>query len=290
MHQNYLFYFIDEQVMNTLHTCETTQLCQEAIRTHGLDETASQLFAESATGSVLIGSFLSVKESINVKFIFPDLECFCSFEVNCLGQLRGYISSPQFDFPATHLKDKIKTIQIQSLKAVHGQSELYESHVRSQTNSLETAINHFYLQSIQTESFCRLAVVLENTRPQFCGGAILQKLPGPTDAPLSTCTSKLASPNFLQDFLAAKDDPDKLLDTFLNGQGKLILKEQTQFICNCSKDVFSQSLMQLAMDELQSLLTEDKETEIVCHYCNAQYQFDHPEIERIIQNKQNNLT
>ena len=53
--------------------------------------------------------------------------------------------------------------------------------------------------------------------------------------------------------------------------------------CNCSKEKFTRGLKTLGIDELLTILNEDKKAEITCNFCNKKYLFDEADLNSIIE-------
>ena len=50
-----------------------------------------------------------------------------------------------------------------------------------------------------------------------------------------------------------------------------------------SKDKFEEGLISLGQKELETIKEEDKQIEILCHFCGEQYVFNEDEIDKLIE-------
>ena len=69
----------------------------------------------------------------------------------------------------------------------------------------------------------------------------------------------------------------KALDGF---EVEVLDQFQINYVCNCSKERFSNAMLTLGAKEIRELpLNEQGQAEAVCHYCNRKYYFTREELE-----------
>jgi len=56
----------------------------------------------------------------------------------------------------------------------------------------------------------------------------------------------------------------------------------TAFVCDCSRERVEKVLLSLGEKELREMISEGKEVELHCHFCNRNYAFSAEEVERLI--------
>jgi molecular chaperone Hsp33 len=56
-------------------------------------------------------------------------------------------------------------------------------------------------------------------------------------------------------------------------------------VCHCSKDGFARSLSALDQETLNTLIHEDGQAEIECHFCHKKYTFTKEELINIEKNR-----
>jgi molecular chaperone Hsp33 len=64
---------------------------------------------------------------------------------------------------------------------------------------------------------------------------------------------------------------------------QLANRQSVNFQCPCSRDRSVGALQLLGRDELTSMLQEDGQAEVTCHFCNEHYVVEAPELEALIQ-------
>ena len=55
-----------------------------------------------------------------------------------------------------------------------------------------------------------------------------------------------------------------------------------EFKCDCSKEHMEDALMTIGKKELEDIIEKEGKAELVCHFCNKNYQFDKEELENIV--------
>jgi molecular chaperone Hsp33 len=77
--------------------------------------------------------------------------------------------------------------------------------------------------------------------------------------------------------------PEEMLEKIFPGRLSLIGRLPLRFSCFCSHERVESVLRSLGAEELQSMLDEDGEAEVVCHFCNEKYHFNRDDLEALIQ-------
>ena len=55
------------------------------------------------------------------------------------------------------------------------------------------------------------------------------------------------------------------------------------FRCQCSDERVERTLISMGREELENLADEDEPVEVVCHFCNEKYLFEKEDLQRIIE-------
>ncbi len=61
---------------------------------------------------------------------------------------------------------------------------------------------------------------------------------------------------------------------------EILEKKDVKFKCNCNRERIEGVLISLGYEELNSIIEEDGQAEIVCHFCNTKYNFSKKRIIR----------
>ena len=57
---------------------------------------------------------------------------------------------------------------------------------------------------------------------------------------------------------------------------------RSQFFCNCSKNRFGRDLEGLPVQQLETMLKEDKGIDVTCNFCESKYHFNEEALSKII--------
>jgi molecular chaperone Hsp33 len=85
----------------------------------------------------------------------------------------------------------------------------------------------------------------------------------------------------ITDLLAEGITPEDLLYRLLGENTQILEKRETKFYCHCSRRKTEEMLISLGKEEIESIIREQGEAEVVCHFCNDKYHFSRLELERI---------
>ena len=77
--------------------------------------------------------------------------------------------------------------------------------------------------------------------------------------------------------------PEQILKEVLQGMDVEFTDQMpAEFYCNCSKERVERALISIGRKELQSLISEGKEVEMNCHFCNRNYTFSIEELKELL--------
>jgi molecular chaperone Hsp33 len=83
--------------------------------------------------------------------------------------------------------------------------------------------------------------------------------------------------------LAEENTPEHLLKVVLEGfEPEITSREDVSFFCNCSKERFARGLILLGKDELENIISEGKDIELKCQFCNSSYRFSTDEVKKLL--------
>ena len=144
----------------------------------------------------------------------------------------------------------------------------------------------YYLAvSEQTPSAMGLSVLVDaDEHILSAGGFLIQVLPGASEETIQQLEKTIQQIGRLSDKLQSGLTSEKLLD-YLVGEGnsRIIATQDITYHCPCDKAFYADKLMLLGESELQLLIDEQRQAEVVCHYCSKHYDFSQSELETLIE-------
>jgi molecular chaperone Hsp33 len=271
-----------------LFAARTTDTIEEMRRRHDMFPTVSAAVGRAATATVMMGAMLKGEEKLTVQVKGNGPIGQIVVDANAKGEVRGYAEHPQIHLP-NNAKGKLDVAGavgtegfIYVIKDL-GLREPYRGSIPIISGELAEDFTYYFAKSEQTPSAVSLGVLVDTDYSvKEAGGFIIQLLPGLSDEEITELEKKLAEIPPVTSMLDRGTTPEGILEE-LAGSGGLssVEKMDVRFQCFCSRDRVEQTLLSLGRDELRSLIEEDEQAEVVCHFCNEKYQFGKPELQDI---------
>ena len=164
-----------------------------------------------------------------------------------------------------------------------GLKEPYSSQVALQTGEIAEDLTYYFATSEQVPSAVGLGVLMEkNNTVKQAGGFIIQLMPFASETLISQLESRLSGLPSVTTLLDEGRSSKELLEYIL-GDLDLEINDTlpTRFYCNCDKTRVEKALISLGKKELDDIISDGKDIELRCHFCNRAYNFSLDEIKKI---------
>ncbi|MCR4589889.1 MAG: Hsp33 family molecular chaperone HslO [Lachnospiraceae bacterium] len=205
------------------------------------------------------------------------------------GHVKGFALEPEVINPVRKTDNKLdvrgivgqgllKVIKDQGLKAP------YVGEIQLVNGEIAEDLTFYFAQSEQTPSAVGLGILMnkENTVRE-AGGFIVQLLPGASEESISALERNVAKISSVTDLLVDGNTPEDIIGILLQGLDPEILSQTpVSFRCNCGTEKIEKVLISLGKEELESLIAENKETEVKCQFCGKAYKFSVDELKLIL--------
>lgn len=266
----------------------TTRLTDELQRRHGTFPTATAALGRSATAGAMMGAMLKGEEKLTIQVKGDGPIGQIVVDANAKGEVRGYVDHPQV-FVASTPEGKLdvaggvgRSGHIHIIKDL-GLKEPYRGSVPIISGELGEDFTYYFASSEQTPSAVGLGVLVDvDGSVLHAGGFILQLMPGITDAEIDRLEQTIAAMPHVTALLDQGESPEEIVK-FMVGDDLQVLEEMPiVFKCKCSVERVEQTLISMGESELKQLIDEEGQAEVVCHFCNEKYQFDRPQLERLL--------
>lgn len=237
---------------------------RELVRRHKLGPISSLLAAEGVAALALLSGQMKGDERQTAR-IFGENPKF-SLEVDLYPNetLRARFEPADLSEPRDGLFDGLLAVQ----KFVDDQ-QVYRGVASVEHETIEAALQRYYLRSIQTDAIVRIHAALDNHGAvRFAAGILVERFP---DMPTETFHALFDD--------ALRQDFRTLMTTFAFGQlagseVEVLDARDLVFRCPCSLERARGTLAALGADDLEELLAEQGHTDVSCHFCNETYAFD----------------
>lgn len=208
------------------------------------------------------------------------------------GNVKGFPANPSVDIP-TRGENKLDVggaigHGMLTVSMDLGLKEPYNGQVELQTGEIGDDLAYYFTVSEQTPSAVALGVMVgKDSSVLHAGGFIIQLMPDAPEEVIAALESKLAVLEPVTTLMERGLGPAEILELVL-GDLDLVITEQkpVRFHCNCSRERILGALATLSNADLESILADDEEIEVKCHFCNSAYKFGTDEVRQILSSRQ----
>ena len=119
----------------------------------------------------------------------------------------------------------------------------------------------------------------KNNTVRQAGGFIIQLMPFASDEVIDRLEQNLMDFPSVTAVLDSGATPEEMLELLFKDLDLEIHETiPTKFHCNCDKKRVEKALISIGKKDLDELISDDKEIEVKCHFCNTAYQFNVDEL------------
>lgn len=270
---------------------DSSQIVYTAQKLHGLSKTACAALGRLLTGASLMGAMLKIDgASLTLKVNGGGSIGNLVAISDCRGNVRGYADNPRAELPPRpdgklDVGGLVGSNGRLAVMRDMGTGEPYIGQVGLLSGEIAEDITRYYAQSEQIPTVCALGVLVdkETGEAMLSGGLLLQALPGADDSAIARLEENVKGLESVTTMLAKGISLEDMCRAALSGFEMEILDEfQVHYVCNCSKQRFSNALLTLGEKEILSFpLNEEGNAEAVCQYCGRKYYFSREELEEL---------
>ena len=256
---------------------------------HGMSPTACAALGRALCGASMLGELMKEDDaSLTIRVNGGGAIGSVIAVSDSGGNVRGYVTNPKADLP-TRADGKLDVgglVGRNGMLTVSRDLGLKEPYVGSTelvTGEIAEDLAQYMVESEQIPAAVGLGVLIGTDKTvKAAGGVIVQLMPG---APEELIT-KLEDNIFMMDQLTTvldEDGIDTVIDQVLAGlEHETVERKPIEYRCNCSRERVSDALRACGEDELRSMATEGKNTEVTCQFCDKVYNFTPEELLTLI--------
>lgn len=268
---------------------DTRELVEEARKIHELSATGTTLLGRLLTGGLLMGAVLkneSDRLTIQIKGDGPSLGALVTSGMNL--EVKGYLGNPAVDLPLRDGKIDVAGAVGQEGKMTAiidmGLKEPYVSSVPLYSGEIAEDIAYYYTVSEQLPTAVMIGEFLNtDLTVQSAGGLMIQMMPGHDPMLADLLSYRLEEIPPLSTLLREGKNIEDILNMLCDDMYLKINDEGfPQFKCDCSRERVEQIFISIGAKELKSLYDDGNSEELICHFCNKKYIFEHDDIGKLL--------
>ncbi|AEI46063.1 Hsp33 family molecular chaperone HslO [Paenibacillus mucilaginosus] len=266
----------------------TRGIVEELRQRHQMTPTATAALGRTVSAALMMGAMLKGEEKLTVQIKGGGPIGQIVVDANAHGEVRGYVDNPEVDLPLNEIgkldvRGAVGTDGFLYVIKDLGLKEPYRGSVPIVSGELGEDFTYYFAKSEQTNSAVALGVLIDvDYTVKTAGGFIIQLLPGLSDEEITQIEKELNALPPITKALDRGDTLEQILTTLLPGASILERRDDIRFQCKCSRERVEQTLISLGRSELQTILDEDGQAEVSCHFCNEKYAFTGEDLKGLI--------
>lgn len=273
---------LNEQVK--IYITDSTKVVNDAINKHDLWPSAASVLGKTMTIGLLMGGSLKQDQALTLKIDGNGPIGQVVVDANGKGDVRGYVTNPHITFSRSGKIDEITTLgcngYIDVIKDLQ-MNDLFTSSIEIMSGDLAKDFTYYLMTSEQIPSAILLGSKFDvDNSCLVCGGMMVQVLPNATEETISYLENIFKGSIELSELLL-KNSLEDIIKLFFKDNYKILEELDVSFNCPCSHQRFKESLIRLGEKEIKDMIDDQKDIEVVCHYCNSKYDFKLDELNDI---------
>mgnify|MGYP001189010084 CR=1 FL=1 len=285
--RDYLMRGIAHQGQVRVFGVQAAGVVGELQRRHDTWPTATAALGRAVCAGLMMGMMLKGEDKLTIQIKGNGPLGQIVVDANAKGEVRAYVDEPHVDLPlneagkldvagAVGREGNIYVIKDLGLK------EPYRGSVPIISGELGEDFTYYFVKSEQTPSAVAVGVLVNpDGSVRAAGGFIIQLLPGVSDDTITDIEQRLAGLRSVTELLDSGMSVEEIVSKIVDDVEVLETMDAV-FRCQCSEERVECTLISMGRHEIEQLLQEDEQVEVVCHFCNTAYHFDHERLHQLL--------
>lgn len=272
------------------HGIDSTDIVGEMEQLHKTSAVVTAAIGRLLTAASIMGSQMKTEgESLTLRIKgggpVGELIAVSDYE----GNVRGYVANPVVEIPLNP-RGKLdvggavgKAGQLTVIRDI-GTGEPYNGSIELVSGEIAEDITAYYAYSEQIPTVCALGVLVNpDLTVKASGGFIAQLLPNAASEAIDQLEQNISALSSVTDMLTEGLTIKDIVLKVLNGMEPSIINEkEAEYRCNCSRERVEKALVSIGKEDMQSLIDDEEDTEVSCHFCNKTYDFTKEQLKQLL--------
>ena len=260
----------------------------EAMRIHSASPTAAAALGRTLTAASIMGYMLGGDgKLLTLRFNGDGAGGSIVVSADPDGSVRGFIQNPGCDLPlrADGKLDVAGCVGKGNMYVLRdtGSGEPYVGVAPIVSGEIAEDIASYFAVSEQIPTVCALGVLVgRDLGCDAAGGALIQLLPF-ADPEISSIIEKNASSAPPVTEMLRRMTAEDMLGVYLAGiEYDTVGTASCGYVCGCSRQRTDRALISLGRKELEDMISEDRDTDLVCQFCGKKYVYTTDELRKLL--------
>ena len=269
----------------------TTNLVADGTSVHECSPVASVALGRMLTAGALMGTDLkSEKEVLTLKINGGGEAKGITVTAHNDASVKGFIGNPYIDRPLNSkgkldVGGAIGTNGILYVIKDLGLRDPYVGQVPIHSGEIAEDLTYYYTVSEQTPSAVSLGVLVDKDLSiKAAGGFIIQMMPDADPLLGDILMYRLEEIPSITTMITNGKTIEEILEYIFEDMDlKLEFANEPKYVCDCSRERVEKALISIGEKDLQEIYDEQKNEEVVCHFCNKKYVFTPEDIKVLLE-------
>lgn len=266
----------------------TKDIVQQAFENHVTSPVVTAGLGRTMTAVAMMSQMLKNEKdrvSVNIKGDGPIEGVIVEASSN--GDIKGYPYNPVVDIALNDEGNLDVSAAfgnaVMTVMKDLGLKEPYVGQTILVSGEIAEDFTYYFATSEQTPSAVGLGVLVDvDYSVKQSGGFIIQVLPDADEGAITKLEENIAKLPSITSLLDEGKSIEEIIERLL-GEVRFYDKVPIKFVCDCSKEQMERGLLSIGEKELTEIKEEDEKANLVCHFCNANYDFNKEDLNRLIE-------
>lgn len=206
------------------------------------------------------------------------------------GFVRGYVTNSSVELPLRsdgklNVGGAVGTNGTITVSRDIGLKEPYIGSTELVSGEIAEDLTAYMLESEQIPAACGLGVLVDTDLSiKAAGGFIVQLMPGASDKLIDTLEENITMMDALTTILA-EDGLEAVFEQVLKGlEHHIVGEDEVGYRCKCSRERVSSAILGIGKAELEKMISEGKDVDVSCQFCDTVYNFTPDDIAELLKN------